>query len=140
MAMNAFALQQQSDDENWKFLSPHPAEVDALAQDFGFSYVATPVGFEHTLQVSILDADGRIRNQVYGDAFTADSLGEPLRRLLTGSLLSTSVLARSSISDFLDKVRILCSVYDPRTGKYRVDYSLRLEEHTSELQSLMRIA
>lgn len=127
MAMNAFALQQQISDENWKFLSPAAADVDALAQDFGFSYVATPIGFEHTLQVSILDADGLIRNQVYGDAFTADSLGEPLRELLTGSLLRTSVLARSSISDILDKVRILCSVYDPSTGKYRVDYSLYIE-------------
>lgn len=127
MAMNAFALQQQIDDENWKFLSPSAADVDALAQDFGFSYVATPIGFEHTLQVSILDADGRIQNQIYGDAFTADSLGEPLRQLLTGSLLRTSVLARSSLSDILDKVRILCSVYDPRTGKYRVDYSLYIE-------------
>src|SRR3546814_12805596 len=68
MAMNAFALQQQIDDENWKFLSPHPADVDPLAQAFGFSYVATPVGFEHTMQVSILDDDGRIRNQVYGAA------------------------------------------------------------------------
>lgn len=126
-AMRAFALQQQINDKNWEFLSPQASDVDALARDFGFSYVATPIGFEHTLQVSILDADGRIQNQVYGDAFTADSLGEPLRRLLSGSLLSTSALARSSFSDVLAKVRILCSVYDPRTGKYRVDYSLYIE-------------
>lgn len=127
MAMHAFALQQQIDDKNWEFLSPRASDVAALARDFGFSYVATPIGFEHTLQVSIVDAEGRIQNQVYGDAFTADSLGEPLRRLLSGSLLSTSVLARSSFSDVLSKIRILCSVYDPRTGKYRVDYSLYIE-------------
>ena len=31
------------------------------------------------------------------------------------------------MTDLLDQVRILCSVYDPSTGKYRVDYSLYLE-------------
>lgn len=127
LAMREFAAQQQIDDPNWEFLSPRASDVAALARDFGFSYVATPIGFEHTLQVSIVDADGRIHSQVYGDAFTADSLGEPLRRLLAGSLLSGSALARSSVSDLLDKVRILCSVYDPRTGTYRVDYSLYIE-------------
>jgi protein SCO1/2 len=27
----------------------------------------------------------------------------------------------------LDRVRILCSVYDPSTGKYRLDYALFIE-------------
>jgi protein SCO1/2 len=122
-ALTAFAAQQRIDDPNWEFLSPETADVPVLAREFGFSYLATPMGFDHTLQVSILDAQGRIHAQVYGDAFAADSLGEPLKQLLTGSL----VTATASFSDLIDKVRILCSVYDPRTGKYRVDYSMYLE-------------
>jgi protein SCO1/2 len=27
----------------------------------------------------------------------------------------------------VDRIRILCTVYDPKTGAYRVDYSLALE-------------
>ncbi len=123
LALRSFAAQQGIDDPNWELLSPRAGDVPALARDFGFSYVATPLGFDHTLQVSIVDASGRIHAQVYGDAFAADSLGEPLRQLLTGSLAAAPV----SFADLIDKVRILCSVYDPATGKYRVNYAMYLE-------------
>ncbi len=123
LALRTFAAQQRIDDPNWELVSPRVGDVPALARDFGFSYVATPLGFDHTLQVSIVDAQGRIHAQVYGDAFAADSLGEPLRQLLTGSLAAAPV----SFSDLIDRVRILCSVYDPVTGKYRVNYAMYLE-------------
>jgi protein SCO1/2 len=78
-ALRNFAAQRRINDANWEFLSPRREDVAALARDFGFSYVATPSGFDHTLQVSILDAEGRLRRQVVGDSFTADLLGEPLK-------------------------------------------------------------
>jgi protein SCO1/2 len=128
LAMRDFAARLRIKDPNWAFLSPRAQDVAALTRDFGFSYVATPMGFDHTLQVTIVDADGRIFRQIYGEAFAADSLGEPLKQLLTGSLSTGSVISRSSgLKDLIGKVRILCSVYDPLTGKYRVDYSLYLE-------------
>jgi protein SCO1 len=123
LALRAFAAQQGIDDPNWSLLAPRAEDVAALARDFGFSYVATPLGFDHTLQVSIVDAQGRIHAQVYGDAFGADSLGEPLRQLLTGALAPRP----TSVGDLIDKVRILCSVYDPVTGKYRVNYGMYIE-------------
>ena len=67
---------------NWDFLSPSPAAVEALTRDFGFSYLATPAGFDHVVGVSVVDADGRVYAHVYGDVMTADQLGVPLRRLL----------------------------------------------------------
>ncbi len=123
LALRTFAAQQGIDDPNWALLAPRAEDVPALAADFGFSYVPTPLGFDHTLQVSVIDADGRIHAQVYGDAFGPDSLGEPLRQLLTGA----AALQPSSFADLIDKVRILCSIYDPVTGKYRVNYSMYLE-------------
>lgn len=120
MALREFAAKQSIKDPNWTFLSPIKAEVAAISRSFGFSFMATPIGFDHTLQVSVLDASGRIRQQVFGDAFGPESLGEPLKKLLGGQLVSSS----SSLTDMLTKVRILCSVYDPETGLYRVDYSL----------------
>ena len=122
-ALRQFAAQQRIDEPNWEFLSPAAGDVAALARDFGFSFAPTPIGFDHTLQVSVLDAEGRLYRQVYGDAFTADALGEPLRQLVTGALVAQS----TGWSDLLDRVRILCSVYDPVTGTYRVDYSLYLQ-------------
>ncbi len=128
LAMRDFSKRLRIKDPNWEFLSPRAKDVAALTRDFGFSYVPTPMGFDHTLQVSLLDAEGRIHRQVYGQAFSADALGEPLKQLLTGSLRSGSVLTRSSgVADLIGKVRILCSVYDPSTGEYRTDYTLYLE-------------
>ena len=120
-ALAEYARQQRITDENWEFLSPDGADVAALARDFGFSFVATPAGFDHTLQASVLDAEGQIYRQIYGDSFTAEKIGEPLRELLTGARL---VEGGAGLADLIDRVRILCSVYDPRTGTYRADYTL----------------
>ena len=123
VAMREFAARQRIDDSNWFFLVPAPTDVPALANAFGFRFAATPMGFDHTLQVSILDAEGRLHSQVYGDAFAADALGEPLKQLLGGELVGNT----RSLGDLIDRVRILCSVYDPVTGKYRTDWGLYLE-------------
>lgn len=123
MALREFAAKQSIRDRNWTFLSPAAADVPAISRSFGFSFVATPIGFDHTLQVSLLDASGYIRQQVFGDAFGADVLGEPLKRLLGGTLVSSN----NSLTDIFDKVRILCSVYDAETGRYRTNYSMYIE-------------
>ncbi len=122
-AMKAFALQQRIDQPNWDFLSPHAAIVGDLTRDFGFVFAPTQAGFDHLLQVSIVDAEGRLVAQVYGDDFSADRLGEPLRRLLANQPLPP----RLRLADIVDRVRVLCSVYDPATGTYRVSYALALE-------------
>jgi len=122
-ALKAFAAQYGINSPNWEFLSPPAAIVPDLARDFGFGFVATAAGFDHLLQVSVVDADGRIYRQIYGEDYSADYLTEPLRQLITG----TPVADAASLSAILDQVRILCSVYDPRTGKYRVSYAIVFE-------------
>src|SRR5512133_331610 len=122
-AMKAFAAQHRISRPNWEFLSPPLRVVEPLTRDFGFRYQATPAGFDHVLQVSLVDAQGRIVRQVYGDKVPADALGEPMKQLLVGAPLSPS----TPLADLVDQVRLLCTVYDPKTGTYRVDYSLALE-------------
>ena len=122
-AMRTFAAQQRIDAPNWAFLSPPPASVDALTRDFGFRYAATPAGFDHLLGVTVVDAAGRIHTQVLGDRLSAAQLGEPLRRLLGAAPLPPSL----RLGDLIERVRILCTVYDPETGAYRYDYKLILE-------------
>ncbi len=106
---------------NWEFLSPAPAVVGDLTANFGFSYVATPAGFDHINQVTLVDADGRIVRQVYGEKFTAEDLAEPLKRLITGSAIPPEA---GTLQEIMERVRILCSIYDPVTGRYRTNYSL----------------
>ncbi len=125
-AMRSFARQHRIDEPNWRFLSPAPGTVDALTAAFGFSYVATPAGFDHVLGVSVVDARGRIHAQVYGDRLRADTLGRPLRELLLAGP-SGSTEAPSALSSVIERVRILCTVYDPETGEYRTDWKLIFE-------------
>ncbi len=123
LALKSFAAQYGINSPNWEFLSPPAAIVPDLARDFGFEFAATAAGFDHLLQVSVVDAEGRIYRQIYGEDYSADYLTEPLRQLITG----TPVTDATSLSAILEQVRILCSVYDPRTGKYRVSYAIILE-------------
>lgn len=122
-ALRAFAAQHGITAPNWDFLSPPPPTVDALTRDFGFSYLATPSGFDHVVGVTVVDADGRIHAQVYGERPTPEQLGEPLRQILRGA----PVAPRNALGDLIDRVRIVCTVYDARTGTYRTDYGLILE-------------
>ena len=122
-AMRAFAAQMGIEAPNWDFLSPTPGTVGALLSDFGFRYVATPAGIDHVLTVSVLDAQGRIYAQVYGERLSRDQLGEPLRRLLNDAPPQSGL----SLTEMVQRVRILCTVYDPKTGEYRYDYGLILE-------------
>jgi protein SCO1/2 len=124
VAMRAFAAQHRIDYPNWEFLSPHRKQVDALTQAFGFSYIETPAGFDHIVGVTVLDAQGRIHSQVYGDKVTAEALGVPLRQLI---LEAPPAGAVPSLEELIDRVRILCTVYDADTGTYRYDWKLLLE-------------
>ena len=122
-ALKSFAAQHGISYPNWEFLSPHASIVDGLARDFGFSYAATPAGFDHILQVSVIDAQGRIYRQIYGEGFAGDILGEPLKQLITDTPMPNNV----SLAAIIERVRILCTVYDPVTGEYRVNNGLALE-------------
>lgn len=122
-AMRAFASQNGIALPNWEFLSPHRAIVEPLTRDLGFSYVANAAGFDHVLSVTLLDGEGRIYSQIYGDSLTPNQLGEPMRELLRGAPLPP----RLDLDDLIERVKILCTVYDPKTGQYRYDYGLFME-------------
>lgn len=123
-AMKAFSTQHGIHLPNWEFLSPAPAIVDDLARNFGFSYVATTAGFDHLNQITLVDAEGRIVRQIYGERFNADDLAEPLKAMITGAPIPPQT---STLAELVDRVRIICSVYDPLTGKYRTNYALYFE-------------
>ena len=122
-SLKAFAKQHRIDVPNWEFLSPHASIVEPLTREFGFSYMATPAGFDHILQVTLLDAEGRIYRQIYGEDLSANAIGEPLKQLISNAPIPQQL----RLDDLIDRVRILCTVYDPKTGQYRVEYGLLLE-------------
>ena len=120
-AMKDFAKRYGLDLPNWEFLSPAPAIVNDVTQGFGFSFVATAAGFDHLNQITLVDAEGVIVRQVYGEKFTPKDLAEPLKLLITGSAIPPE---RNTVKELMERVRILCSVYDPVAGRYRTNYSV----------------
>jgi len=122
IAMKSFAQRQGVASPGWSFLSPDATDLERLLQDFGFSYVQTPKGFDHVLQVTILDAEGRVYRQLYGESFDLPLLVAPLKDLLTGMRN-----AAPTLSDWVEKVRLLCTVYDPSAGRYRFNYAVLIE-------------
>ena len=122
-AMRSFAAQHRIKRDNWDFLSAPAPALPALTSGFGFRYAMTAAGFDHVLQVTLLDAEGRIVRQVYGDRPAVDTLGEALTALVDG----LPVPRQGWIEGLWDQIRIVCTVYDPDTGTYRVDYRLLWE-------------
>jgi protein SCO1/2 len=121
-AMGQFAKHQGIDRAHWKFLSPDAASVERLTADFGFAYEASTGGFDHVTQLSIVDADGRIVQQLYGESFDPKLLATAIRGAVAGTPAPVQDLA-----DLVTRARILCTVYDPSTGRYRLDYGLFIE-------------
>ena len=121
-AMNEFGRKYAIASPNWVLLTPQSDSLAALVADFGFRYEATAAGFDHLLQVSIVDPQGRIYRQVYGEELDAPLFVGPLLELA-----KNTPVEQSTLSSMLDKVRILCTVYDPSAGRYRLNYVVLIE-------------
>jgi len=120
--MRAFARQQQVDLPGWKFLSTDQATIDKLSKEVGFIYYPSPTGFDHLLQSTLVDKNGRVYGQVYGIAgseYDTPRLVEPLKKMVFGDTGDGSLLTTLS-----NRVRLFCTVYDPQSGAYYFDYSL----------------
>lgn len=121
-AMKAFSLKYGLSSPDWLFLTPEAASLPALAADFGFRYEATAAGFDHLLQASIVDREGRIYRQVYGDSFDAPLFAGPLLELV-----KNAPQENVDLGSIWEKARLLCTVYDPSSGRYRLNYAVLIE-------------
>ncbi|MGI9305493.1 MAG: SCO family protein [Gammaproteobacteria bacterium] len=117
--MRSYARTQGAGDGRWSFLAGDAATIEAISEDIGFSFVRSARGFDHLAQISIVDADNRLYRQVYGDTFDPPSIIEPLKELVSGTRM-----AERNVAGWVESLRLLCTVYDPASGRYAFDYSL----------------
>jgi len=118
-AMDDFAKRMGIDLKNWEFVSSEPETIKKLSKDLGFSYYPTDEGgFNHITQTTFVDAQGKIYRQIYGDEFENKTLLEPLRDMIYN--IQTAAPGLAGLSNY---VRLFCTVYDTKTGKYEVDYN-----------------
>ena len=117
-AMRSFARAQGIDFENWRFLSADAPTIWRLSDDTGFQFAPSPRGFDHLTQTTIIDREGRVYAHVYGDDFPTPQLVEPLKHLVLNDG------PWNSLQTFVDRVRFICTSYDPARDTYYFDYSL----------------
>jgi protein SCO1/2 len=117
--LDAFARTQGIDLSGWRLASADAGTIKALLHDLGFSYDAAAGGFEHITQTTILDAEGRVYRQVYGDNFPDQIFIEPLKELVFGT--TTQSL---SLDDLVKRIKFICTVYNPSSGAYEFDYAI----------------
>jgi protein SCO1/2 len=108
-----------SGQTDWYIASADEATTAAFLAELGFSYRAAAGGFTHVTQTTILDAEGRVYRQIYGEDFPLPILLEPLKDLTLGRTTRSVVPA-----DLWDRLTFLCTVYNPLTGAYRFDYGI----------------
>ena len=95
--MLAYGRDRGIDATDWRFASADAATIRRLADAVGFTWTASPGGFKHIAQVTIVDADGTVVQQVYGQDFPPPQLVEPLK-----SLVLARGLDRSTVRGLLD--------------------------------------
>jgi protein SCO1/2 len=118
--MHDFARQRGIASEvGWSFLSTDAATMERLSKDIGFIYFPSPKGFDHLSQTTVVDAEGKVYRQVYGDSFPLPALVEPLKDLVYGTKASAT-----SWDGWVNGIKLFCTTYDPANDRYRFDYSL----------------
>lgn len=116
--MAHFASTQGITASNWRVASADAGTISAVLRDLGFSYASVAGGFDHITQTTILDRDAKIYRHVYGDEFPIRMFMEPLRDVVHGRS------APLTVSGFVDRLKYICTTYDPGAGRYKTDYGL----------------
>jgi protein SCO1/2 len=117
--MHDYGRSQGVGDAHWRLLSADAGNMARLVEDLGFTYVRSPRGFDHLTQTTVIDADGVVYRQVYGELFPVPALVEPLKELTYGRRAEAT-----SLAGWISGVKLFCTVYDPASGRYKFDYSI----------------
>ena len=130
--MAQFRRSNDVTDQRWDFLSGDSENMAKLVRQLGFIYTPSARGFDHLIQSSVIDARGVIYRQVYGISFPTPHLIEPLKELVFGQPKTHSSL------DYLGgRIRLFCTVYDPATDTYYIDYSVFIGTFVGLMVSLL---
>jgi protein SCO1/2 len=121
-AMRFFAAKQGIINQGWRLLSADAKTIGALSKDLGFQFFSSSNGFDHLIQVTVIDAEGKVYRQVYGQVFDTPLLVDPLIELVLGRTPAEQPL----FANLVDKIKLFCTTYDPVRDGYYFDYSLFL--------------
>ncbi|MBY0575187.1 MAG: SCO family protein [Gallionellaceae bacterium] len=117
-AMDDFAKRTGVDLPGWAFVSADADTIKKLSKDLGFVFFPLEEGgFNHITQTTFVDAQGKVYLHIYGEDFENKTLLQPLKNLIYN--IKTAEPGMAGVSN---KVKLFCTVYDAKTGQYKVTY------------------
>lgn len=117
--MGYFATRNDVDLPNWEFVSADSDTIKKLSKDLGFVFFPSAEGgFNHISQTTFVDGKGKIYLQIYGEEFENKTLLQPLK-----DMIYNVQAAEPGLAGLSNKVRLFCTVYDRRTGEFKVNYN-----------------
>jgi len=119
--MREYAATRGTETPGWTFGAADAETIRTMMNAIGFTYAPTPRGFDHMIQATIVDAEGVVYRQVYGQQLEPPQLVDPLKRLALGRRASEDTLGA-----MIEGVRLFCTVFDPKSGRYMFDWSIVL--------------
>lgn len=110
--------------KDWRFASGDKTTIDDFTNKLGFYFKRTDDGFDHLNMISVIDLNGGVYNNiVYNTDEKADKVQKNLIGSLEGLLLNSGDNKEASKElGILDRIKIMCSEYDPSTQTYRFSY------------------
>ncbi|MBI3752900.1 MAG: SCO family protein [Deltaproteobacteria bacterium] len=99
-----------------RFATGSKDTIEKMTKDFGFFYQKEKWGFNHLNMISVVNAQGKIYKQVYGQKLIPADIETPLKELITGRMPKQGTLT------LIDRIKLFCSTYDPATGRYVVNW------------------
>lgn len=119
--MRDYARARGIDSAQWVFASADAATAARLLDEIGFIYAPAGGAFEHLIQATVVDDRGVVYRQVYGQQFETPLLVDALKRIALGQ-----DFRRAALPSLAERIRLICTTFDPKTGRYGFDYSLVL--------------
>lgn len=117
--MGYFAARNDVDLPNWDFVSADAETIKKLSKDLGFVFFPSAEGgFNHVSQTTFVDGKGKVYLQIYGEEFESKTLLQPLK-----DMIYNVQAAQPGLAGLSNRVRLFCTVYDKKTGEFKVSYN-----------------
>lgn len=110
----------------WRFATGDKNAIQRLTNELGFYYEKTKNGFDHLNMISIIDLNGEVYQHIY---YGVDDKNDEVQRELIESLKgllsnykSGKDISKSTSISIIDRIKLICSDYDPTTDTYMFSY------------------
>lgn len=119
--LKEYAKRFTGDTDRYRFASSDAETITGLTSETGFFFTKREDGgFDHLDMATLVTSEGKVHGHVYGLRSQGSRVVLRLKELLLGQKAPPRPLT------VIEKIKFLCSKYDPYTGTYTVDYYVYL--------------